>query len=151
MGVSTKLELRIPSILGFEKLAMDFAASAAQMVKLPEPRVENLKTAVSEACLNAIEHGNKLNRSVRVGIEITLDDFALEVAVHDEEGTQIPTIPVPDIDEKIAGRETARGWGLFLIKQLADEVQFESSPHGGNIVRIIFRLDTENPSRERIV
>ncbi len=151
MGVSTKVELRIPSILGFEKLAMDFAASAARMVQLPEPRVENLKTAVSEACLNAIEHGNKLNRSVRVGIDITLDDVALEIAVHDEEGTQIPPMPVPDIDEKIARRETPRGWGLFLIKQLADDVRFELSPHGGNIVRIIFRLEKEHPSRERIV
>lgn len=55
------MELRIPSILGFEKLAMDFAASAARLLKLPENgepenRIEDLKTAVSEACINAIEH-----------------------------------------------------------------------------------------------
>jgi hypothetical protein len=53
------LELRIPSVLGFEKLAMDFAADVAKMMNVPEERVEDLKTAVAEACVNAIEHGNK--------------------------------------------------------------------------------------------
>jgi len=54
-------ELRLPTRLGFEKVAMNTAASVAQLMGFTEDRVEDLKTAVAEACINAIEHGNQMN------------------------------------------------------------------------------------------
>jgi len=50
----------VPSV---EKVAMDFAASVAKMRQFPEARIEDLKTAIAEACINAIEHGNKMDAS----------------------------------------------------------------------------------------
>jgi serine/threonine-protein kinase RsbW len=141
METKNKMELRIPSILGFEKLAMDFAASAARMLKLPERRIEDLKTAVSEACINAIEHGNKLDASVRVGVSLTLEELELEVDVYDEAEEQIGQAPIPNIDEKIAGNDPPRGWGIFLIKNLVDEVRFESKPGKGNLVKMVLHVD----------
>lgn len=58
------IELHIPSRLGYEKIAMNTAASTARMMGFSDERVEDLKTAVAEACINAMEHGNKfMNRS----------------------------------------------------------------------------------------
>ena len=51
-------ELRLPTRLGFEKVAMNTAASAAQLMGFSEESVDDLKTAVAEACINSIEHGN---------------------------------------------------------------------------------------------
>ena len=134
-----KLELHIPSILGFEKVAMKFVHSVAKMMGFPEERIEDLKTAVSEACVNAIEHGNKLDAGLKVGVILTIDESKLQVAVQDE-GEGIGQVDIPRIEDKIEGQNNPRGWGIFLIKSLMDEVQFESTPEGGNLVRMIIHL-----------
>lgn len=139
MDPEKKLELHIPSILGFEKVAMEFAASVARMAGLPEERIEDLRTAVAEACLNAIEHGNKLDAAMKVGVTLTLENSRLQVAVHDQ-GAGMGQPDVPRIEDKIEGRSSSRGWGIFLIKSLMDEVQFESTPGGGNIVKMMIHL-----------
>lgn len=141
MELEKKIELHIPSILGFEKVAMDFSASVAKRMGFPEERIEDLKTAVSEACLNAIEHGNKLDASMKVGIILTIEKSKLQVAVQDK-GEGIGEIDTPKIEDKMEGKKTPRGWGIFLIKSLMDEVKFESTPEGGNLVRMIIHLKT---------
>ena len=67
MTSDNKIELHIPSIMGFEKIAMECSASVAKKMGFTEDRIEDLKTAVAEACLNAIEHGNKMDTNVLQG------------------------------------------------------------------------------------
>ena len=81
MEADKSLELHIPNILGQEKVAMDFAASAANNMGFTGERIEDLKTAVSEACLNAIEHGNKMDASMKVGIILNVEEMNLQVTV----------------------------------------------------------------------
>lgn len=140
MSGEQKMELHVPSVLGFEKVAMDFAASVAKMMRFPEERIEDLKTAVAEACINAIEHGNNLDATTSVGVTLTLEPSRLLVDVQDQ-GSGISNPPTPDMAEKIAGKEKTRGWGLFLIQSLMDEVKFESAPEGGNVVRMVIHLE----------
>jgi serine/threonine-protein kinase RsbW len=140
MTPENRIELHIPSVMGFEKVAMDCAATTAKNMGFTEDRVEDLKTAVAEACLNAIEHGNQLDRSTRVGITLTVEESKLQVSVKDE-GKGIGEIPTPSIENKIEGKDKPRGWGIFLIKQLVNEVAFEPNPEGGNVVRMIIYLD----------
>jgi serine/threonine-protein kinase RsbW len=49
------VELRVPSRMGYEKVAMGTAASVAKLMGFPDARIEDLKTAIAEACINAIE------------------------------------------------------------------------------------------------
>jgi len=140
MIADKKIELHIPSILGFEKVAMECAASVAKKMGFTEDRIEDLKTAVSEACLNAIEHGNKMDTSTKVGITLTVEETRLQVAVKDE-GKGVGEISSPSIENKIEGKEQTRGWGIFLIKSLMNEVKFELSPEGGNVVKMIIYLE----------
>jgi serine/threonine-protein kinase RsbW len=141
----TSVELRIPSRLGFEKVPMDTAASVARLMGFPPERIEDLKTAVAEACINAIEHGNHLNekRSVVVVLSATADE--LEVKVVDN-GTGIEKPPSkPDIDRKVHGEEDPRGMGMFLIQALVDEAEWVHDSKGkGSYVRLVIRLDREN-------
>lgn len=141
MNPENQLELHIPSIPGYEKLAMDFAASVAKMVGFGDERIEDLKTAVSEACINAIEHGHHFDAATKVGIRLTIEGSKLEVVVQDQgEGlTQENTLP--HIEDKMEGKTSTRGWGTFLIKSLMDEVEFESRPEGGNVVKMVIHLD----------
>jgi len=140
MSASEKtFQLHVPSTLGCEKVAMDFAASVAKSLNFPPDRVEDLKTAVAEACINAIEHGNKMDADMKVGITLTVDKGRLQIAVQDAGGGVGP-VPTPDMQSQIEGKTEPGGWGIFLIKSLMDEVTFESTPEG-NVVKMIIHLD----------
>src|ERR1700761_8004101 len=80
---SSSIELRLPSRLGYEKVAMNTAASVARLMGFSEERVDDLKTAVAEACINAMEHGNKLDEPLSVGVVLSMDANSLEVKVTD--------------------------------------------------------------------
>lgn len=140
-----RIELQLPSRLGFEKVAMNTAASVARMMGFGDERIEDLKTAIAEACINAMEHGNKFNETLPVGVVLTMSDTSLEVKVVDKgHGLDHPVKP-PDIDRKMHGEEPARGLGMFLIQALVDEVEWvRVSPNGGSYIRLVIRLDKES-------
>ena len=141
-GKPTIVELRLPSRLGYEKVAMSTAASVAKLRGFREERIEDLKTAIAEACINAIEHGNKLNEGLQVGVVLSAGEDALEIKVIDD-GRGIKTIPhKPDIDKKIHGEEDPRGMGMFLIQALVDEAEWVAGGNGkSSYVRLVVRLD----------
>src|SRR5665213_3266306 len=126
----TAVEVRLPSRLGFEKVAMGTAESVARLMGFPDARIEDLKTAVAEACINAIEHGNKLNEKLSVGVILSASDDQLEVKVMDN-GSGISKQPSkPDIDRKMHGEEDPRGMGMFLMQSLVDEAEWVKGSQG---------------------
>lgn len=139
----TTVELRLPSRLGFEKVAMATAANVAAIMGFESPRVEDLKTAVSEACINAIEHGNKLQEKLSVVVIMTMDAKALEVKVIDRGQGVTRKVSKPDMEKKMHGEEAPRGLGLFLIESLVDEVEFVSEAVEGSYTRLVIRLEDE--------
>ncbi|MBM3237203.1 ATP-binding protein [Candidatus Poribacteria bacterium] len=134
------IELAIPSRLGLEQVAMDVAASVAKLMGFSEDRIEDLKTAVDEACINAIEHGNQENADVKVLVEFIAEDTRLQVDIHDRGKGIRGKIQKPDIDARIAGKQPSRGWGLFLIQSLMDEVEFDWNPETGGVTRMVIYL-----------
>src|ERR1700729_4539528 len=136
----TAVEVKLPSRLGFEKVAMGTAASVAKVMGFPEDRIEDLKTALAEACINAIEHGNHLNDNLCVGVILSASDEGLEVKVMDT-GSGINKKPSkPDIDRKMHGEEGPRGMGMFLIQSLVDEAEWVAGIDGHSYVRLVIRL-----------
>jgi serine/threonine-protein kinase RsbW len=142
---STTVEVRLPSRLGYEKVAMSTAAAVAKLMGFPPDRIEDLKTAVAEACINAIEHGNRLNEKLSVGVVLSAGDDSLEVKVIDD-GKGMKTQPRrPDIDRKMHGEEDPRGMGMFLIQALVDEAEWVAGTDGrSSYVRLVIRLDRDS-------
>lgn len=139
---SRTLELRIPSELGWERHAMDLAASVAGRMGFPVERVDDIKTAVSEAALNAIEHGNRLDASRKVLVVLVPEGETLQINVHDLSPTPFtPGEEAPDLESKLAGLQNTRGWGTFLIQSLVDEAEFSSTSEG-NVVRMVIHLES---------
>ena len=137
-------EFTLPSEEGNDQVAAERVAEAARGVGLGARRLARLQTAVGEAALNAIEHGNQLRPERAVGIRAGLAADALWVEVSDEGGERsIPEPETPDIEAKLAGRERARGWGLFLMHRLADEVRVTTTG-GRHTVRLTFRLGDDD-------
>src|SRR5579859_4313752 len=78
------LELFFPSELGFEKIAREAVATFARRFGFDQERIEDLKTALGEACINAIEHGNQRKPGLRVGINCMCDEQRLLVVIIDQ-------------------------------------------------------------------
>lgn len=133
------VEIYIPSELGYEKIPMAAAATVAYRMGFSQDRIDDLKTAVSEAVTNAIEHGNQSNVEIKVLVELTIQDNALTLNVVDQ-GHQ----PIPAISEERPDRPGHEGgWGMFLIKQLMDEVAVFAKP-GRNEMRMVIHLEQKS-------
>jgi serine/threonine-protein kinase RsbW len=145
----TTLELRVPSEIGNERYAMDFAEDVALQMGFRRDKIENLKIAVAEACLNAIEHGNSLNRNMKVVIDFTISSSQLEIHVKDRGNGFVPReIEKPNIREKVEGTDPeSRGWGMFLIKNMVDEIEYRDAGLGTHL-RMVVKLPLEDDETE---
>ena len=93
----------------------------------------NVLIAVTEAVNNAIEHGNQ--RSEKLSVEVAVGDAKEEFCFSVEDsgnGFDFTNLPDPTAPENIL-KENGRG--IFLMKNLADELVFEN---GGRKVNIYF-------------
>jgi anti-sigma regulatory factor (Ser/Thr protein kinase) len=108
---------------GNERQAMERVVELVSDINLPNGRLEKLKTAVAEATMNAMEHGNKYDADRPVKIEILTSDRDLAVRITDEGGGPPESVSeAPDLLAKLAGEQSPRGWGLFLIQNMVDEM-----------------------------
>jgi anti-sigma regulatory factor (Ser/Thr protein kinase) len=121
-------ELSVPSEPGNERHATEVVVSAIKDVGLEGQRLERLKTAVAEATMNAMEHGNRYRSEVPVLIEVLSSGVDLSVRINDQGGIRdpAPDEEVPNLEAKLEGLQTPRGWGLFLIRNMVDEIHITS-------------------------
>jgi len=144
----TLAEFALPSVPGNEREAMEQVAQAVLKLNLPRARLDRLKTAVAEATMNAMEHGNKYRPELPVLIRVRTSDTALSVRITDQGGDQpIPDSETPDLEAKLAGRQSPRGWGLFLIKNMVDEMQVTSDATH-HTVELIFYGEGDTHGRQ---
>ena len=139
----TLAELSVPSEPGNERRAMEEVAGAVIELGLPQRTLERLKTAVAEATMNSMEHGNHYHAELPVLIEVSASEADLSVKITDE-GSGPPTFDTetPDLEAKLEGVQTPRGWGLFLIKSMVDEMKVTGDEHH-HTVELILHLDAQ--------
>jgi serine/threonine-protein kinase RsbW len=139
--------LSVPSEPGNERRAMEEVAATVEGLGLPDRTLERLKTAVAEATMNAMEHGNHYRAELPVIIEVAASDAELSVKITDEGGGP-PAFhsETPDLEAKLEGMQTPRGWGLFLIKSMVDEMNVTGDEHH-HTVELILHLDEREGGR----
>ena len=137
----TTLELTVPSELGNERFPMAFAGDVAREIGFSEDRIENLKIAVAEACMNAIEHGNKLKKEMKVKIDYTFDALQLEICVQDKGGGFAPkSVGQTSVRTRMErNQSTKRGWGISMINKLADKMEY-LDVQGETHLRMVFKV-----------
>jgi serine/threonine-protein kinase RsbW len=99
-----------------------------------------IKLALEEAIINAIKHGNKLNKQKQVHVEWRVTPDMVEIIIEDEgPGFDRSSVPDPTHDgnlEKLTGR------GILLIESYMSDVQWSK---GGRRVRLV----KKNPGTTR--
>jgi serine/threonine-protein kinase RsbW len=134
------VELNLPSKLGYERIAIGGLAAFAKSVGFSSPRIEDLKTSVAEACINAMQHGNKGRPDARVLVAIRFQDDVLRVSVFDEGDGMKAELKDPDIERILENLDAPVGFGVFLMKRLMDKVEFNRTSNHLHEVRMVMKL-----------
>ena len=130
----------VPSEPGNERIALARVADVVASLGLTADQLERLKTAVAEATMNAIEHGNHNNPEIDVDIAVveTPDGVAVTITDHGGFAAVDEHVELPDLAAKLAGAQSPRGWGLFLIENMVDAMHV-STDGDKHTVRLTMR------------
>lgn len=130
-----KKELKIPSKLENLSYIEKLVDEVSDHIDLDKQMYGNILISTIEAVNNSIIHGNKLDSSKHVAINLFVDGRELHVQIEDE-GTGFDYYNIPDPTQP-ENRENIHGRGIFLMKNLADNVLFTNN---GSCVELIFKL-----------
>jgi len=131
------LVLEIPTDVRSIEDAVDYVMERCRTCETYQKRLRlNFRVGLTEALTNAMLYGNEYDPSKRVRVEVTLERGRLEARVTDQgRGFDPSTIPDPTEPENIL---KSGGRGLFLMRQLLDEVSYNDQ---GNQVTLVLRLE----------
>jgi serine phosphatase RsbU (regulator of sigma subunit)/anti-sigma regulatory factor (Ser/Thr protein kinase) len=122
-GAQVLGEFAIASEPGSERRVAEKVLEVIAPLTLPEERCERLETAVAEAVMNAMEHGNSFDPEKNVEVNVIADEHQVTISITDHGGSSsIPKTTQPDLEAKLDGDQPTRGWGMFLIKNMVDEM-----------------------------
>ena len=117
----------------------DFVAHCAHAAGLNDEEVYSVQLAVDEASTNIIEHGYGEECPSRIDITCDKVDDGIKVVIYDDAAPFDPSsIPDPEINVSLE-EVRPRGLGIYLMRKMMDEVNYETSPNTGNTLTMIKR------------
>jgi serine/threonine-protein kinase RsbW len=131
-----EVTLVLPMAPEMELVASQAASALAGFVGMSADRVDEVRMAVVEACVNAFEHSHAVDRKVDITFSVWGDPepSRLEIRIHDAGiGFSPAAVEDPRIEQKIRG-ERKRGWGLKIMQGLMDEVRIQSGSKGTTVI-----------------
>lgn len=113
------LESDISSLAKVEKIIEELK----ELYRIPEDIYGNILVSITEGVNNAIRHGNKLDQSKQVDFSFEFNEKEFTFKIQDKGvGFNPDSIPDPTLPENI---DKPDGRGIFIMKNLSDEVKFE--------------------------
>jgi serine/threonine-protein kinase RsbW len=139
MLISEKLPSRLNIIPEFILKVID----KIKPLCLQEEEIFNIKLSLHEALVNAIKHGNKQNPDLAVEVNISVQDNRLVMELRDKgEGFNFENIPDPTKNENL---RHPTGRGIFLIRNLMDQVDFFDHGRGIKMIKLLNRAKGGRP------
>ena len=134
-GLEMELRLTLPSDIRLVEDVVEIVARHLEERFVDRHTVHfNLRVALSEALINAIIYGNGEDDRKGVALRVLFGRHAVEMEVTDEgDGFDYRILPDPTLP---GNRLRPCGRGVFLIRQLVDEVRFNDT---GNSICMILR------------
>ncbi len=128
-------KLKIPSLIENVRIAESFIDQARDEFNFNDDIYGNIMIAVTESVNNAIIHGNKNDKDKNVHLELNVSDKEIAFTIEDEgKGFDFDGLPDPTAPENI---DKPGGRGIFLMKHLADEVEFSKE---GRAITLTFYI-----------
>lgn len=134
--VLREVTLTLPMLPDMEIAASKTATAMAEFMEMSSDKIDEVRMAVVEACINSFEHSRADDRTVEIHFAVlgTEEPEKLQITIKDQGvGFSPERIEIPRIEEKLKAA-SKRGWGLTIINGLMDEVDIQSSPKGTTVV-----------------
>jgi len=129
--------MSVPMIADAEIKVADRAGELARGLGFDNNQVDEVRLAVIEAVINAIEHGRSSEGEVHVFFGAARNPLRLAIVIGDTgAGFDPRSVSEPDITKKIGHKTRKRGWGLKIMRSLMDEVRIESSATGTRVILV---------------
>ena len=117
-----QLKIQIPSLIENIRVVESFIDNSKEKFNIEDDIYGNIMVAVTESVNNAIRHGNKFDKDKNVQLSLFVDDDRLRFEIEDEgSGFDFTSLADPTAPENI---ENPGGRGIFLMRNLSDEVEF---------------------------
>jgi serine/threonine-protein kinase RsbW len=130
------IRIEIPSLAENIRMIESFIDNAKEKYHLDDDIYGNIMIAVTEAVNNAIKHGNRSDSTKNVSLTLSFEEGLIKFKVEDEgTGFDHQNLPDPTSPENI---EKPGGRGIFLMKHLSDEVEFDDN---GRVVQLSFYMN----------
>jgi serine/threonine-protein kinase RsbW len=123
-----KYNLKIPSITENLQMIREFVLKIAEKAGFNEETQEQIALAVDEACTNVIKHAHHHDARRLMDIQIQTDTNKMKIIITDKgRGFDITKLKDPNVKQFI--KESRHGGlGIYLIKTLMDEVDYDFKP-----------------------
>lgn len=132
-----EINLVLPVKSGMELIAAKLTDKLGKVKGFDKKTIDEIKLATIEACLNAFEHGVSDEKSIKV--DFFCSEKKIDVIVQDYgKGFDPKRISSPEIAEKLKSN-SKRGWGIKIINQLMDKVDFISNSNGTKVIMTKFK------------
>ena len=136
MADDPNVDLTIPMLPNMELPATTVAESLGVFMGLDVDKIEEVKIALIEGCINAFEHSK--SEDGRIDISFQINERGLTVAINDGgHGFDLEEAKRRIRDRREKG--LPRGWGLTLIEELMDELEIDSTDKGTLITMTKYR------------
>ena len=130
-----QVKIQIPSLIENIRVVESFIDNSKDEFEFEDDIYGNIMVAVTESVNNAIRHGNKFDKDKNVYLSLQVDENQLTFEVEDEgPGFDFENLPDPTSPENL---ENPGGRGIFLMRNLCDQVNFEEN---GKRVQLVFNI-----------
>ena len=133
---SREVSMTIPVAPEMEIVATAQAAALGEYIAMSRDKIDEVKLALVEACINAFEHADCRDEQLHLTFRLHREKGRewLEVEVLDKgKGFDQTRVEEPNLEKSLASHRK-RGWGLQIIKSLMDEVEITSGEWGTRIL-----------------
>ncbi|MEO8434358.1 MAG: ATP-binding protein [Pyrinomonadaceae bacterium] len=129
-GAADEYEMVIPMGADTELIAAHTAEQIARRINFRPEAINQIKTAVVEACINAAEHSLSPDRKIYQRFKIENDKLVVTISSRGVMAPKMQGTNGQTVRPEDEGTKERRGWGLQLIQTLMDEVEFEQVDDG---------------------
>jgi serine/threonine-protein kinase RsbW len=134
-------EVTIPSDLEeARRLQTTIEELLQRVTRFSESEIFGIKMALEEAIVNAIKHGNQMDRSKVVRVAYRISPYEFDVLISDEgPGFDPEDVPDPTAPENL---ERNCGRGLLLMRHYMSHIEYVGT---GNTVRMSKSVENGKP------
>ena len=135
-AILREVTLTLPMLPDMEIAASKTATALAEFMEMSSDKIDEVRMAVVEACINSFEHSHASDQAVQIKFAVLGDPEPekLQITITDTGiGFSPEDVEEPRIEEKLKA-QSKRGWGLKIIKGLMDEVEIYSGSRGTTVI-----------------